>query len=614
MGDPYWKYLFVNDIVMRYFETCLENGAEGLVAKATSAIYVPNGRAHSGWWKLKPGYVLGLCTDLDCLVVGAYLGPSNSPHRIFSSFLCAVFNDDERGGDEVRTELGNVLTPLPSFLTFCRVSILKRDQLVGINNRLKPYWRYFDRSNVNCGETRWLRVSNERPDFWIPPRHSVVFQVHAAEIMPSSSYAAGFTLRFPRVTTVREDKNWQDVITISEVRELIKNGGGKLVSRKTCRQTSKNEGRREIHSGTSRHAQTPDTNRIPSQRTTLHMHPKIPYDVRYCSTKEGVKSFVFAGVEFCLCLSSEFSGRAPIFTKVDIENAILRRHGKLVQNPGPNTTYVIADRITAKVSNLIEATIQGKARGKEGGYDILKPDWLLECIQNEHLCPFAADHVFALRPSSQSCIDLLYKSGSSSSSSIKSITTHNTVSGSSSTIAELENNAFMSDVFRDSLLEFVTSDRLKDEIFPRMIEDGTVMDSVNSNYMFFRRLSANEYTNFLKDSGFSCVRLPLCSTSFVFFGSQLFSPQLELLITDLRSLQATVNGSFWDASCLNLKKTGIVTHLIIDTTESASNANVQEFLKAVCESTGQLTTPVVATIDWLIGYVTRMVRLCKHKN
>ncbi len=103
----------------------MENGAEGLVAKATSTHYLPGGRIRSGWWKLKPDYVLGLSTDLDCLVVGAYLGPSTSPERIFSQFLCAVINDEsssENDGPGEPKRPRRASDELPSFLTFCQVS------------------------------------------------------------------------------------------------------------------------------------------------------------------------------------------------------------------------------------------------------------------------------------------------------------------------------------------------------------------------------------------------------------------------------------------------------------------------------------------------------------
>lgn len=45
-------------------------------------------------------------------------------------------------------------------------------------------------------------------------------QIHASEISPSLSYAAGLTLRFPRIAAVREDKPWQDCLTVTELTQL----------------------------------------------------------------------------------------------------------------------------------------------------------------------------------------------------------------------------------------------------------------------------------------------------------------------------------------------------------------------------------------------------------
>ena len=53
-----------------------------------------------------------------------------------------------------------------------------------------------------------MRGYKMKPDLWIRPEDSIVIEVKAAEISPSNSYAVNYTLRFPRVVRVREDKNW----------------------------------------------------------------------------------------------------------------------------------------------------------------------------------------------------------------------------------------------------------------------------------------------------------------------------------------------------------------------------------------------------------------------
>ena len=45
-------------------------------------------------------------------------------------------------------------------------------------------------------------------------------KLRGAELVRSNSYAAGLTLRFPRVVAIRQDKMWQDCMTKSELDKL----------------------------------------------------------------------------------------------------------------------------------------------------------------------------------------------------------------------------------------------------------------------------------------------------------------------------------------------------------------------------------------------------------
>jgi len=47
-----------------------------------------------------------------------------------------------------------------------------------------------------------------------------VRQIKAAEIIDSYQYKTGYTLRFPRVEKIRNDKPWYDCMTITELDDL----------------------------------------------------------------------------------------------------------------------------------------------------------------------------------------------------------------------------------------------------------------------------------------------------------------------------------------------------------------------------------------------------------
>lgn len=68
----------------------------------------------------------------------------------------------------------------------------------------------------------------DRPDAWIDPMVSIVFEIKAAELQPSTDFKCGFTLRFPRVKCLRPDKGPADATTIQSIRELQQLRKGKM--------------------------------------------------------------------------------------------------------------------------------------------------------------------------------------------------------------------------------------------------------------------------------------------------------------------------------------------------------------------------------------------------
>ena len=67
---------------------------------------------------------------------------------------------------------------------------------------------------------RNIHFFKEKPDVWIEPSKSKIVQIKAAEITQSEKYKCGFTLRFPRVESIREDKSWYDCMHVDEIENL----------------------------------------------------------------------------------------------------------------------------------------------------------------------------------------------------------------------------------------------------------------------------------------------------------------------------------------------------------------------------------------------------------
>lgn len=76
------------------------------------------------------------------------------------------------------------------FRSFCRVGAGYNDnELNGLLQKLLPH---FKRGKPPPN----LKMGSEKPDVWIEPEHSVIVKVKAAEIIKSSDYATGWTLRY----------------------------------------------------------------------------------------------------------------------------------------------------------------------------------------------------------------------------------------------------------------------------------------------------------------------------------------------------------------------------------------------------------------------------------
>ncbi|KAL8610583.1 hypothetical protein ACOMHN_006302 [Nucella lapillus] len=320
----------------------IDGREEGIMVKDPQTAYRPNTRK-GGWFKIKPDYVDGLMDELDLLVIGGYFGEG---HRggMMSHFLCgvAVPTGDGGGGDpEV-------------FHSFCKVgSGYTKKQLAEFNQRLAEHWQVFDKRNP----PQSLVLASgfkEKPDLWIEPHKSCIVQVKAAEIIVSERFKVGYTLRFPRVEMIRDDKPWNQCMTTADVEDLRQKSGGKLAgSRMELGEGGEGEGE-----GPSRKKK-----RRVAPRTA---QPKL----MSCFTGADVSdveqvSQVLSGKEVCVMNGS------PDLSKTDIERNLVQMAATFVQNPGGSTSFVLAEKMVVKVANLI----------KTDKYDIVKVSWFRRLLE-----------------------------------------------------------------------------------------------------------------------------------------------------------------------------------------------------------------------------------------
>ncbi|EPB73033.1 ATP-dependent DNA ligase domain protein [Ancylostoma ceylanicum] len=181
----------------------IDEGLEGLVLKDTKSIYEP-GKRH--WLKVKKDYLEeGRMADTaDLIVLGAYFG-TGSKGGMMSVFLMGVYDKDTNSYRTV-TKCGNGHTD---------------DALDAINKKLKDKMTRIDRDYDRL--PKWLKCSRSLvPDFVVnDPKEAPVWEITGAEFSKSENHTAGgISIRFPRVTRVRKDKDWQTATSLEELKKL----------------------------------------------------------------------------------------------------------------------------------------------------------------------------------------------------------------------------------------------------------------------------------------------------------------------------------------------------------------------------------------------------------
>ncbi|MGC9517575.1 MAG: ATP-dependent DNA ligase [Methanomicrobiales archaeon] len=160
------------------FNTSIELGHEGIMIKDPKAPYIPGIRGKKMLkFKAEP-------ETLDLVVVGGTYGRGKRAHLI-GSYLLAL-----KDGDDLKT-LAHVATGLDD------------KTLVTLSDKMEE-----------------LLIDKKGRKIEVVPK--VVLEVAYSEIVKSPEYESGFSLRFPVVKGIREDKGVEDIDTLDRVESMFK--------------------------------------------------------------------------------------------------------------------------------------------------------------------------------------------------------------------------------------------------------------------------------------------------------------------------------------------------------------------------------------------------------
>ena len=311
--------------------------------------------------KVKPEYMTEFGENLDCIVIGGYYGSGHRGGNL-SSFLCGLAPPHALG------------SPNPELMwSFCKVGGgMTAQDYAEIRHMTDGKWNDWDKNNP---PTDWIELGGwesnlqyEMPDVWIKPSESIVLQIKAASvIMGEKRYRTGCTLRFPRFTAIRKDKDWKQALNLESFFALKS---------------------RAEHEKKEKEFKVDDARKRRAKRSRKKELTVIGADEQVKTPYAGPETALFNGMSFYI-----ITGAAKPLnkTKAELEQLVKANGGSIVATHTNTETICIAEGNPIRVASIKKA----------GTRNIFRPQWLLECISQAQsdtgrphvLLPFESRHV-----------------------------------------------------------------------------------------------------------------------------------------------------------------------------------------------------------------------------
>ncbi|NXN10958.1 DNLI3 ligase, partial [Indicator maculatus] len=179
----------------------IREGLEGLVLKDVKGSYEP-GKRH--WLKVKKDYLNegAMADTADLVVLGAFYG-QGSKGGMMSIFLMGCYD--------------------PKSEKWCTVTKCSGGHDDATLARLQTELDMVKISKDPSKIPRWLKINKiYYPDFIVPdPKKAPVWEITGAEFSKAEAHTAdGISIRFPRCTRIRDDKDWKTATNLQQLKEL----------------------------------------------------------------------------------------------------------------------------------------------------------------------------------------------------------------------------------------------------------------------------------------------------------------------------------------------------------------------------------------------------------
>lgn len=325
-------------------EEAIKKQQEGLVVKDPTSKYMLHSRT-GAWLKFKPEFMDSFGENCDVLVVGAKYG-SGTYGGVLRQILCAVLDDSNPDKND------------PRFLTFAMVhSGLKDADVTYLNSRAENC-----KQSVPGQNPSWVYhppKSNEKPDTWIPfdDVNPLIAEIKGSEVIPSAQFALQHTLRFPRLVKFRHDKDWKDIMTVTDFTRM---------------QTEKRRGQK-------RAAQEDAENEKRKQRKSTYS--LIASQQGADISKLKVEGSLFEEMKFYV-----MNGTKDL-NKNDIEELIYKNGGTFIQSLLDNAIAIGSDDDKNQPYRLQVLHDNKKC-------DIRRAQWIVDCVAANDLLPLEPRYMY----------------------------------------------------------------------------------------------------------------------------------------------------------------------------------------------------------------------------
>ena len=397
------------DEIMAQFNLALQRAEEGIVIKRSDSIYKPDKRCPD-WVKMKCDYIDTIVDTLDLIIIGGYYGEGKrTVNNTFSQSIPNSINNmnnilsnsnNDFYSDSVTTFLMGIVKELdeknPSksvILPIVKVgSGYNMTTLNIIRNKLRAHWKKYDSKNPPTLFGNWKPAQSEKPDVFLnDPSVSIILEVKAAEIVPSETFPAKVTLRFPRVVKTRFDKSWNDALQYDELIKLYdislnnvkknnelyrsdSNNDGNILQHKHIIKKGK---RKNIMNSLESEADSDISSEEfrGKKNKKDEIYSRILPSFRDTDTTYVNKiSNLFQGFQFLILLLDD-SVTLNSTMKQNLEYLIVEHGGEKVQNYLSSVTHIIGNKFDLRAQNIL----------KLHDVNIIKSKWVEDCVKNKKI-------------------------------------------------------------------------------------------------------------------------------------------------------------------------------------------------------------------------------------